>query len=270
MSKALYLLLFLVAPFCAWAGTVFPTGVIRPDTFSPPMRITLNSVAGAGVSDQIIFSYSSTSTIGFDASFDARKLQGGNIDLWMTPQPGLDLTVNYVPMPASSITMPVNLRSVFTGSHTFTFSGYQNLTPFGLYVSFWDSTTRTSYDLATTTTVDFNIASAPQSISGRFFLKYGNALVGLKDAISASQPKVYPNPASATAPQWYVSGAADWQHALPPVLPMVSASGQVIQGVTVQKQGNDWVVAAPPLAAGVYTVMLPISGKGTPVRLVVQ
>jgi hypothetical protein len=243
---------------------------LRPDTFSRPMSIKLVSLTGAVGQDNAQFAIADDATPGFDAFYDAYKLRSNTVDMWMTPVPGVDLTINYMPRNSGApIAIPLNFTSVYTGMHQFEFTNDSNLIPFNTKVALTDLFTNTTYDITLQKVITFDvIAGTPASFTNRFVLNY-SPIVTLLPTTNKDLVFVAPNPAI---------GGHSLRIELPnevnqtQELQILTSNGSCVYTNQVGLIDGQMAVNLPKISKGLYSLIL-ISAKDRKrraVRLVID
>lgn len=223
---------------------------LRPDTFSRPMTIRFTAANGGTYLDLSQLAIADDATLGYDNMYDARKLMGGVLDCWMTPLPGTNLTVNYVPRPTQQVSIPFNFQSSFIGQqHFFEFTGDSNLRAFNVKVELYDAFTQQSYDPQFTPTVSFlTVQGNVATYQNRFFLRYGQ-LVGLATQLA---PVLTISPVPAESGSLVRLGGIE-----PDVysIQLFDSKGQLVSSFmqSLQDQG---AVRLPAIPAGQYVMEL--------------
>ncbi len=269
--KGLVFLLFwlgalLVTP-CLAAGSV-TSGMLRVDTFSRPMTIKLSSLVNPVGADFCQIGVADDATLGYDNFYDAYKLMGGTIDMWMTPVPNANMTVNYLPRPTATISIPLNFRSIYNGQHQLEITDYANLTAFNAQITLRDNYTGLTYDPSLQSIIQFDVlAGVTATFTNRFVINY-LPVVGLAAPIGG-QVQFAPNPVQS-------GQLLQLQASLQPEeiksAQLLGLDGRVVvAALEVQSAGAGQAIRIPDgLAAGIYWLRLLGQDAIAPTRVVVQ
>ncbi len=242
--------------------------ILRVDTFSRPMTIKMSSLVNPIGADYCQIGVADDGTLGYDNFYDAYKLMGGTIDMWMTPIPNVNMTVNYLPRATTTVSIPLNFRSIYTGLHQLEITDFANLSGFNAQITLRDNYTGLTYDPAQQSVIQFDVlAGVTATFTNRFVINY-QPVVGLGSPIGG-QVSLAPNPVQAgqmlqlqaTTPNEKIKSAQ-----------LLGIDGRVVVAtLTVQSAGAGQAIRMPvSLAAGVYWLRLLGQDAIAPTRVVVQ
>ncbi|MBC6698468.1 DUF4394 domain-containing protein [Hymenobacter puniceus] len=250
------------ARLTTYANPVFQRGT----STLPLVRLEVSGATNAP--DEAVVYFEPQATTGFDAAYDAYKLQSATSLLMASEaSAGLRLSINGLPaLTAADRVVALQVAAPLTGSYTLRATELLNL-PAGTFAYLRDAQTGTVTDLAGQTAYSFTLnAGAPAA--GRFSLLLTQQRVLANASASLSQQvAIFPNPAralvSVSLPTSLARQTTDVQ--------LINALGQVALRATLPAGGTDVrTVSLTGIAAGVYTLRLQTAQGTINKRLIVE
>ncbi len=226
------------------------------------------ALSGAGHADLVHVYAEPGATLGYDGSFDARKLpSAGQVELAALAG-GEALSIAGIPAlnPAQVTTVPLRAILPQAGTYAFEATALLNLT--GAPVYLLDAVAGRATDLQQQPRYLFTV-TAGAVLAGRFALQFGAARpTATANAALAAALLLYPNPAHGTVTV-----------SVPPVAGATQVTATVLdnlgRAVAQQQQpvtpaGTVLTLPIVALAPGVYTVRLLVAGQVLTRKLVVE
>jgi hypothetical protein len=246
------------------------TNVSRQGIAVSPMTFKLTAANVSNGLDINQVGFMSGTTLDVDQAYDARKIMGGVIDMWM--ETSSRQVVNYIERPTTTTRIPLNFRTVGTGMHTISFTDVANLTGDGVVVMLQDNFAGAATYLTADQDYTFMVSPAAASTAdGRFTLVLAPAgPTSIDNNLGKVIFGVYPNPNEGGRDITVVLNNLN-SASSKVAISIVDAIGRTVVSEEVAYQGlqNTWAVNNN-LAAGVYTIRVTAGGEVFSQRLVVK
>ncbi|RZK62745.1 MAG: T9SS type A sorting domain-containing protein, partial [Hymenobacter sp.] len=257
----------LTLPAAARPSAYLSPGFNRTATTTTRPLVRLQAQGATGPADETVVYFDPAATPGFDAAFDAYKVQlngNGAPSLWSVA--GADgLSINALPSPVAVPSIPLGVRVSQAGPHTLEATELLNLPP-GTEVWLEDRQLGTRQNLTLTPAYAFTMS--PGYTGQRFYLwlQAGGILSTAPGALQAAT-HLYPNPATSTT----TLEMAGLTGPAPVQLALLNTLGQVVLKRSAQPRAGILreELDLTNLATGVYSVRV-LTAQGAVVKLLTR
>jgi hypothetical protein len=142
-------------------------------------------IENSGKTDETVIGFNDKATMSFDNLFDARKIFAPSDAPYIySSLEGTKYTINAIPFPESSISIPLVINASTDGSYTITATQIEGLENYKVYLL--DKSQNFTSDLSSSKSYSFN--SLTGLFTDRFVLTVTNILTGISESIISDKP----------------------------------------------------------------------------------